>query len=153
MRMKDISSAQDASLLRGSVGLSPLRPPAHGERARPAEVRLAAAVFEDALRCLAGNIDAPAGPRWRELTEACDWIWSEGRDTLFAFDNVCDLLGLNPAVVRRRLQRAVARQARRVDSLFPIGTASVVQLDNWKAMNKRLPSRRRSVDRRSVSAQ
>jgi hypothetical protein len=150
MRMKDVSSGQDASWFWGAMGLPPVRM-RRDERESPPEVRLAAAVFEDALRCLRGNIDTPAGPRWRELTEACDWIWNEGRDSFFAFDNVCGLLGLNPTLVRRRLEKVVARQARRIDGLFPVGTANVVRLDHWRAMSKRLPSKRGAADRRPVT--
>jgi len=74
-----------------------------------AEVRLAAAVFEDALRCVTRNIDRRSGPRWQEFVDACDWIWNDRRDWPFAFGNVCGLLALDPKAVRERLEELLAQ--------------------------------------------
>ena len=95
---------------------------------RSAEVRLAAAMFEDALRCLTRNISTRSGPRWKELVDACDWIWDERRDWPFAFVNVCELLGLDPIAVRGRLELLVARRARRGHGIVPGRSATVLPL-------------------------
>ena len=94
---------------------------------RPAELRLAVAVFEDAMRCLTRNVDRRSGARWQEFVDACDWIWDERRDWPFAFGNVCDLLALDPMAVRRRIEILVARQARKADRLALVKRAAPVR--------------------------
>ena len=110
------------------VGLLPSQLAKRNACLQSAEVRLAAAMFEDALRSLTRNINPPAGPRWKELVDACEWIWDERRDWPFAFVNVCDLLGLDAAAVRCRLESLVARRARRGERIIPGTGATVVPL-------------------------
>src|SRR5215471_21855214 len=92
LRKGDIGALVPSSLLDRHAGF------------QSAEVRLAAAVFEDALRCVTRNVDRRSGPRWQEFVDACDWIWNERRDWPFAFGNVCGLLELDPKAVRERLE-------------------------------------------------
>jgi hypothetical protein len=40
----------------------------------------------------------------RQSSEAFEWIESDRRDWLFAFANVCDLLGIDTKAVRERLR-------------------------------------------------
>ena len=71
------------------------------------EMRLAAAVLEDAVNCIVSNIEARSRHRRQEFSKACQWIWEERPDWPFAFRNVCDVLGLNPTAVRERLQSVI----------------------------------------------
>ena len=73
---------------------------------------LAAAVFEDALRCLMRNADAHCGRRWREFEAARSWFKDDRRDWPFAFVNVCDFLGVNAKAVRTRLRAGSAGASR-----------------------------------------
>lgn len=77
------------------------------------EMRLVAAMFEDARRSVFRHADARRGPRRREFLAACDWLLDDSRDWPFAFANVCDLLGLDAAAVRQFLfYRPSGRRAR-----------------------------------------
>ena len=79
-------------------------------RANPAhspEMRLVAAILEDAWYCATRQVRARSRRARREFTEAYQWFCDERRDWPFAFSNVCDLLGLDAAVVRRQLRHAL----------------------------------------------
>lgn len=108
--------------------LPPTQPTTPDTADRSAEVRLAAAMFDDALRCVTRNVHSPAGVPWQGLVTACDWIWDERRDWPFAFANVCDLLGLDAEAVRCRLEKVVARRARRGRRVVPGRSATVIPL-------------------------
>ena len=71
------------------------------------EMRLAAAVLEDAVNCIVSNTEARSRHRRQEFSKACRWIQEEGSDWPFAFRNLCDVLGLNPTAVRERLQSVI----------------------------------------------
>jgi hypothetical protein len=70
---------------------------------RIAEVRLAIAVLEDAVRC----VERGHGTRNFELRvarrEAERWIASHGRGHVFTFENICGLLKLSPEEIRNRI--------------------------------------------------
>lgn len=73
------------------------------------EPRLALAVLEDAVRCLAGarasrNFDVRLSG-W----EAGQWIASRDRGPLFSFENICLILGLDRSEVRESIRRWFAR--------------------------------------------
>lgn len=72
------------------------------------EMDLVAAVLEDALRCIARYAGTKSPRRQREFLEACRWIWRDSCDWPFAFNNVCDLLGLNASAVRQHVQRVIS---------------------------------------------
>jgi hypothetical protein len=74
-----------------------------GEHLDP-EKSLLAAILEDAVgeyRKYSRAHDPDGKKRFREVEE---WIISAGNDWIFSFDNVCDLLGLDPEYVRRGLR-------------------------------------------------
>lgn len=71
------------------------------------EMRLVAALLDDAIECLVGNVDARGGARRCRFVEARDWLCDDTRGWPFAFANVCDLLNLDAARVRRRLEAIV----------------------------------------------
>ena len=64
------------------------------------ELSLAAAVFEDAVRCAQR---ARRDVTHRQASEAFEWIASERRDWPFAFVSVCDVLGVDAKAVRAHL--------------------------------------------------
>ena len=69
------------------------------------EVSLVAAIFDDAIRCARRSGRAVTH---RQSEEALAWIASDRRDWPFAFANVCEFLGMDAHVVRRRLRTGVA---------------------------------------------
>ena len=74
-----------------------------GEHLEP-EKALLIALLEDAVesyRKLAGVQDRE-GREWSH--EARDWIFSQDREWIFSFNNVCELLDLDPDYIRRGLR-------------------------------------------------
>lgn len=74
------------------------------------ERRLMIAVLEDAVdvyRKLAGARDARRQQLFRDAEE---WIESEDRTWIFSFQNICDVLGIESAYLRRGLH-AIKQQA------------------------------------------
>jgi len=70
------------------------------------ERSLLSALLEDAIhvyRKYQGATDRVGKEKFRE---AQAWVRHHGADWIFAFDNVCDLLGLNPDYVRRALSES-----------------------------------------------
>jgi hypothetical protein len=72
----------------------------HRTGVRLPEISLAAAIFEDAVRCVQRT---GRGVTHRQSSEASEWIASERHDWLFAFVNVCEFLGMDAKAVRKRL--------------------------------------------------
>jgi hypothetical protein len=76
-----------------------------------AEKLLLAAILEDAVqeyRKYSRAHDPNGKKRFREAEE---WIMCGGNDWIFSFDNVCDLLGLDPEYVRRGLRETLGTPA------------------------------------------
>jgi hypothetical protein len=90
------------------------------------EVRLMAAVLEDAFLCVSRSLAARRGRRWREFCEARDWFLDEGQDWPFAFGNVCAVLGLDVSAVRQQVRSFVARQRCETEELSPAGVLPFV---------------------------
>jgi hypothetical protein len=82
-------------------------------RALPeSERRLRLAILEDALRYYRQYGDT-TDRRARALYEdAAEWFASGDRSEPFAFENVCDALGLDASYIRRGLQRWTERRGR-----------------------------------------
>jgi len=95
----------DGALRRPARLLAPASLP---HIARCGEVRLASAILEDAFRCILKRPVAVQGRRAKEFHEAHQWFTNDNRDWPFAFPNVCDLLALDAAAVRKRVQSLVA---------------------------------------------
>jgi hypothetical protein len=75
------------------------------------EKSLLAAILEDAVqeyRKYSRAHDANGKKRFREAEE---WIMRGGNYWIFSFDNVCDLLGLDPEYVRRGLRENLGTSA------------------------------------------
>ena len=67
------------------------------------ERSLMIAVLEDASRCFL-NYCTTTDRKQRELyLEARNWFASTGHGHLFAYENVCNVLGIDPDYLRRRI--------------------------------------------------
>jgi len=84
------------------------------------EKRLILSVLEDAIECFMKCIDSPTNKGQRLFRDAEEWINLEDKKWIFSFDNVCEMLDINPEYLRRGLRawkerklRLVMDQARR----------------------------------------
>ncbi len=75
------------------------------------EKALLRAILEDAIHCYRKYQKAQSRVGRNRFHEAEKWIMESGHDWIFAFDNVCQLLGLDPMYVRRRLREREAHTA------------------------------------------
>jgi hypothetical protein len=90
--------AHDEPAGRGGQGLDP----GEGER------KLMQAVLSEAIVCLTGRAGA-ARERYQLAAEALRWVNSRDMSWPFAFESICDVLGVDADSLRRRLlQHAVA---------------------------------------------
>lgn len=69
------------------------------------EIHLTLAILEDAVNCFQENVMADSGKAKKLFTEAEEWILDESGDWIFSFQNVCELLGIDPAYLRQGLVR------------------------------------------------
>jgi hypothetical protein len=89
------------------------------------ERRLVVAVLEDAVDCFQKHIHARDDKARQLFLDAEEWICSQDRSWPFSFENVCDLLQINPEYLRRGLiawrDRQLNRQPR--EKLVPLKPA------------------------------
>jgi hypothetical protein len=86
------------------------------------EYLLVLAMLQDAVECVQKYRFA-MDPNGRELyTDAHDWIASDDRQWPFSFENVCDILKINPEYLRTGLFRWCERQdeLRRIGKVVPL---------------------------------
>jgi hypothetical protein len=76
------------------------------------EKALLLAILEDAVHCLEKYKAAKDRVGRERFRDAESWIMERGTEWIFSFDNVCELLGLDPQYVRRGLQ---SRRAKTVE--------------------------------------
>ena len=80
------------------------------------EKRLVMAILQDAIECYQKHLFARESKAQQLFVDAEEWLMSDARDYFFAFDNICELLDINPEFLRRGLlawrERQVAQQAR-----------------------------------------
>jgi len=69
------------------------------------EKRLILSVLEDAIECFMKCIDSPTSKGQRLFRDADEWISLEDKHWVFSFDNVCDMLDINPDYMRRGLKQ------------------------------------------------
>ncbi len=69
------------------------------------ESRLMFAVLEDALRCLEKYASAGSGKAKTLFDETEDWLLSTNDDWVFSFNNVCEVLRLDPQYIRKAALR------------------------------------------------
>src|SRR5256884_9323886 len=78
---------------------------------RTPELRLMAAVLEDAIRSFCQCAGSRGVRSQRLFRETAEWFASHDVSWPFAFENICDALALEPEWIRRALQRWQARHA------------------------------------------
>ena len=86
------------------------------------EKALVAAMLNDAIheyRKYSRARDANGKKRFREAQE---WIMHRGDDWIFTFDNVCEVLGLDPEFVRRGLRDTKGKPLEKENPLHRDGT-------------------------------
>ena len=71
--------------------------PACGER------RLLLAVLEDGIRTFLKNARATHGRAFNLRREALTWLTTDDRSDVFAFENICEALGIDPGRLRQRV--------------------------------------------------
>ncbi len=69
------------------------------------EKRLILSVLEDAVECFMKCIDSSTNKGQRLFRDAEEWINLEDKHWVFSFDNVCEMLDINPAYLRAGLRR------------------------------------------------
>ncbi len=68
------------------------------------EKRLILSVLEDAVECYMKCIDSATNKGQRLFRDADDWINLEDKRWVFSFDNVCEMLDIEPEYLRRGLR-------------------------------------------------
>jgi hypothetical protein len=86
------------------------------------EKRLILSVLEDAVECFMKCIDSPTSKGQRLFREADEWINLEDKHWVFSFDNVCDMLDINPDYMRRGLRQW---KERKLEAIHRAAEASV----------------------------
>jgi transposase-like protein len=92
------------------------------------EKRLILSVLEDAVECYMKCIDATSNKGQRLFREADEWINLEDKHWVFSFDNVCDMLDINPEYMRRGLKRWKERKLEAMAA--KAATAATTQVEN-----------------------
>ncbi len=73
------------------------------------ELRLMAAVLEDAISCLSIDFRSATVRQRKQLEEAKQWFAAEDEsEWIFSFKNICEALGINPPYLRRGLIQSSA---------------------------------------------
>ena len=74
-------------------------------RAEPAcgERRLLLAVLEDGIRTFLKNARATHGRALNLRREAFSWLTTDDRSDVFAFENICEALGIDAPRLRQRV--------------------------------------------------
>lgn len=67
--------------------------------------RLMIAILKDAVECLEKYRDARNGSARINYQNAIEWVEDTSTDSLYSFNNICDLLGFDPAYLRETLLR------------------------------------------------
>lgn len=119
------------------------------------ERRLMLALLVDAVRCYQTGVTAPGGSRTRLFAEAERWLFKAERDAPFAFEDICDVLEIDPAYLRRGLRRWRARQlaneAPRLVRRSPVILRKRVAVRESRS-RKSLVNRQRGLESSSSSA-
>ena len=63
------------------------------------------AVLDDVIECFQKYAGARDGKGGRLFREAEEWILERDSEWLFSFDNICDVLNLDPSYIRRGLKQ------------------------------------------------
>jgi len=94
------------------------------------EKRLILSVLEDAIECFMKCIDASTSKGQRLFRDADEWIAHEDKRWVFSFDNVCDMLDINPEYMRMGLRKW---KEKRLDAIVRQHAALVLEADRAAA--------------------
>jgi hypothetical protein len=106
------------------------------------ERRLAVAVLQDAVDCFQKHLRSRDRKARELFLDAEEWICSEDRSWPFSFDNICDLLHINPEYLRRGLitwrdQQLSEHTRGKVVALKPFVPPETEPLNSLKQVNAR----------------
>lgn len=107
-------------LVRGHSAASPPEKIRRDRRPAESEMRLMFAILEDAVATIVAKHPAGVERNGRARREAIEWMMSEDRVHVFAFDNVCEAVGIDAS----RLRRGVLEHAGLVPAERPASPAS-----------------------------
>ena len=82
-----------------------------GSRRLSSEQRLMLAVLVDAINLLQSARGANGTRRSSVYSEARQWVFAPNNEHAFSFNNVCEGLGIDPAMLRERLGNLGSRTA------------------------------------------
>ena len=95
------------------------------------EKRLILSVLEDAVECFMKCIDASSSKAQRLFRDADEWIALEDKHWVFSFDNVCEMLDINPEYLRRGLkewkERKLAALERAAEARLAAASMPIVE--------------------------
>ena len=101
------------------------------------EKRLILSVLEDAIECFMKCIDASTSKGQRLFRDADEWIAHEDKRWVFSFDNVCDMLDINPEYMRMGLRKW---KDKRLDAIARRRAAMVLEAERAAAEAALLPA-------------
>jgi len=101
------------------------------------EKRLILSVLEDAIECFMKCIDASTSKGQRLFRDADEWIAHEDKRWVFSFDNVCDMLDINPEYMRTGLRKW---KDKRLDAIERRRAAAVLEAERAAAEAALLPA-------------
>lgn len=84
------------------------------------EKRLMLAILEDAICCFQENSAAKHGKSKRRFDDVKRWLFNTGDGWVFSFENICNVLELNPEYVRKGLIRWEEKQPSRHAGARPL---------------------------------
>ena len=67
------------------------------------EIGLMLAILEDAVNCYVKYAPAKDRKGGQQFEEAEEWIFEKHSDWLFSFENICEILGIDPEYLRHGL--------------------------------------------------
>ena len=89
------------------------------------ELRLMAAVLEDAISCLSIDFRSATARQRKQLEEVRQWFAAEGEsEWIFSFKNICEALGINPPYLRRGLIQSSAAAEKNPAAWRAVGARS-----------------------------
>jgi hypothetical protein len=89
---------------------------------RDPEVRLMAAVLEDAIHCYVKHLPAVSRKGRRLFSEVNEWFFAADDGWLFSFENVCETIGVDAGYIRRGLTRVRESLALKGIGLIHLGS-------------------------------
>ena len=101
------------------------------------EKRLILSVLEDAIECFMKCIDASTSKGQRLFRDADEWIAHEDKRWVFSFDNVCDMLDINPEYMRMGLRKW---KDKRLDAIAHRRAAMVLEAERAAAEAALMPA-------------